>query len=393
MSNEIIPLRSNVPRRLRLVGLGFLIVAISVATLGIVSRYSHEKGLRKEVVEGNITPVEVVKPQHGPSDQELILPGNVMADYTAPIYARVNGYLKIWYTDIGAIVKKGQLLGVIDTPELDEQIMRARANVATAESNLEIAKITAKRWQDLLASDSVSHQATDEKVAEAKSKNDILNAARANLQSLLAQQAFNKVVAPFDGVVTERNTDIGQLIDLGSHSGTPLFQVADIHKLRIYVEVPQSYSALIKEGMTAELYFPEHPTTPFSATLVSTSRGIHVTSRTLTVELQMDNKNGEILPGTYAEVHFHLPTRASVFRLPSSTLLFRKEGLQVATVGPDNKVILKNIKLGRELGKEVEVTAGIDGADLVIDSPSDSILQGDPVRIKPAKAAAMRPKS
>ncbi|MHB1299441.1 MAG: efflux RND transporter periplasmic adaptor subunit [Burkholderiales bacterium] len=373
--------------------MGFLIVAISVATLGIVSRYSHEKGLRKEVVEGNVTPVEVVKPQHGPSNQELILPGNVMADYTAPIYARVNGYLKIWYTDIGAIVKKGQLLGVIDTPELDEQIMRARANVATAESNLEIAKITAKRWQDLLASDSVSHQATDEKVAEAKSKNDILNAARANLQSLLAQQAFNKVVAPFDGVVTERNTDIGQLIDLGSHSGTPLFQVADIHKLRIYVEVPQSYSALIKEGMTAELYFPEHPTTPFSATLVSTSRGIHVTSRTLTVELQMDNKNGEILPGTYAEVHFHLPTRASVFRLPSSTLLFRKEGLQVATVGPDNKVVLKNIKLGRELGKEVEVTAGIDGADLVIDSPSDSILQGDPVRIKPAKAAAMRPKS
>ena len=200
-------------------------------------------------------------------------------------------------------------------------------------------------------------------------------------------------MAPFDGVVTERNTDIGQLIDLGSHSGTPLFQVADIHKLRIYVEVPQSYSALIKEGMTAELYFPEHPTTPFSATLVSTSRGIHVTSRTLTVELQMDNKNGEILPGTYAEVHFHLPTRESVFRLPSSTLLFRKEGLQVATVGPDNKVVLKSIKLRRELGKEVEVTAGIDGTELVIDSPSDSILQGDQVRIKPSKAAAVRPKS
>ncbi len=394
MSSEIPP--HNTPSgRLRLVGVVFVLVAVTVAVAGIVSRIGHEKKLHRETVEANITDVDVVNPKHGPSEQKLILPGNVLANYTAPTYARVNGYLKIWYTDIGAKVKKGQVLGIIETPELDEQIMRAKANVSTAESNLEIARITAKRWQDLLATDSVSHQATDEKVADAKSKSDILNAAKANLQSLLAEQAFNKVIAPFDGVVTERNTDIGQLINQGSNNGQPLFQVADIHKLRIYVEVPQSYSSLIKPNMKAELYFPEHPITAYTATLVSTANGIHVSSRTLTVELQMDNEKGEILPGTYAEVHFVLPSRSSVYRLPSSTLLFRKEGLQVATVGPDNRVVLKSIKIGRELGKEVEVTAGVDGSDRVIDSPSDSILQGDLVRIKmPAAGVShQRPKS
>lgn len=381
MSNEIPPY--NAPsRRLRLVGVVFAIAAVTVALTGIVSRIRHDKILEKETAEANIIPVNIVNPKHGGSEQTLILPGNVMANYTAPIYARVNGYLKIWYTDYGAKVKKGQLLGIIDTPELDQQIMRARANVATAESNLEIANITAKRWQNLLASDSVSHQATDEKVADAKSKQDILNAAKANLDSLLAQQSFNRVVAPFDGVVTERNTDIGQLINMGSNNGKPLFQVADIHQMRIFVEVPQSFASLIKPGLQASLFFPEHPTTSYMATLDTTSQGIHVSSRTLTVELLMNNEKGDVLPGSYAEVHFILPTRASVYRLPSSTLLFRKEGLQVATVGPDNRVVLKSIKIGRELGKEVEVTAGVDATDRVIDSPSDSIVQGDKVKIK-----------
>ncbi|MHB1099882.1 MAG: efflux RND transporter periplasmic adaptor subunit [Burkholderiales bacterium] len=381
MSNEIPP--HHVPsRNLRRAGIVFALIAIFVAATGIVSRLRHEKVLKREIAQENIQTVQVVVPQYGPSEQTLILPGNVMADYTAPIYARVNGYLKTWYTDIGAQVKKGQVLGEIDTPELDEQILRARANLATAESNLEIANVTAKRWQNLLTTDSVSRQATDEKVADAKAKNDIVNAAKASLQSLLAQQSFNKVTAPFDGVVTERNTDIGQLINLGSNSGKPLFQVADIKKLRIYVEVPQNYSNLVKKGMQAELYFPERPTTPFPATLVSTSNGIHVSSRTLTVELQMDNKDGEILPGTYAEVHFLMPSMGNVFRLPASTLLFRKEGLQVATVGPDSRVVLKSIKIGRDLGRVEEVIAGITPADRVIDSPSDSILQGDLVRIK-----------
>ncbi len=381
MSNEIPP--HHVPTKaLRRAGIVFALAAITMAVIGIISRLHHEKDLRKEVVQENIQTVSVVTPKYGPSEETLILPGNVMADYTAPIYARVNGYLKIWYTDIGAKVKKGQVLGLIDTPELDEQIMRARANLSTAEANLEIAKITAQRWQNLLASDSVSRQATDEKVADAKSKQDILKAAQANLQSLLAQQSFNRVTAPFDGVVTERNTDIGQLINLGSNSGKPLFQVADIHKLRIYVDVPQNYSTQISVGAKVELYFPEHPTTPFQATLVSTSNGLNVKTRTLTVELQMDNEDGNILPGTYAEVHFLLPSKSDVYRIPASTLLFRKEGLQVATVGPDNHVVLKSIKISRDLGRVEEVIAGLSNTDRVIDSPSDSILQGDLVRIK-----------
>lgn len=384
MSNEIPP--HHIPsRQLRLAGMVFVLVAGTIAVTGIVSRLHHEKVLKNENVLENIQNVQVVTPKYGPSEKTLILPGNVLADYTAPIYARVNGYLKIWYTDIGAKVRKGQVLGLIDTPELDEQILRARANLSTAESNLEIANVTAKRWQNLLASDSVSHQATDEKIADAKAKNDIVNAAKASLQSLLAQQAFNKVTSPFDGVVTERNTDIGQLINQGSNAGRALFQVSDIHMLRVYVEVPQNYSDLIKTGMKAELYFPEHPAKAYEATLVSTSNGIHVSSRTLTVELQMENKNGEILPGTYAEVHFIMPSRKNVYLIPASTLLFRKEGLQVATVSSDNRVVLKHIVIGRDLGRVEEIVAGLDTSDRIIDSPSDSILQGDLVHIRQGK--------
>ncbi|OYV49758.1 MAG: efflux transporter periplasmic adaptor subunit, partial [Burkholderiales bacterium 21-58-4] len=210
-------------------------------------------------------------------------------------------------------------------------------------------------------------------------------AAKANLERLLAMQGFNRVTAPFDGVVTERNTDIGQLINQGSNNGQPLFQVADIHMLRIYVEVPQSYSDLIKPGMEAKLYFPEHPDTAYEAKLVSTSNGIHVSSRTLTVELQMENKNGEVLPGTYAEVHFIMPSRKNVYMIPASTLLFRKEGLQVATVGPEDRVVLKHIVIGRDLGKVEEIVAGLDASDRIIENPSDSILQGDLVHVRQGK--------
>ncbi|NNM81741.1 MAG: efflux RND transporter periplasmic adaptor subunit [Burkholderiales bacterium] len=357
-------------------------MAITVAVTGVVSRLHHDKELHKELVRANIDTVNVVHPQYGPSMQELILPGNVTAYIDAPIYARVNGYLKTWYTDIGARVKKGELLGIIETPELDEEIMRARATLATAQSNLELANITAKRWQNLLVSDSVSRQSVDEKTADAKAKQDLVNAAKANLETLLAQQAFNRVVSPFDGVVTERNTDIGKLINLGSNSGQALFRVADIHKLRIYVDVPQSYASLIQEKMKAKLYFPEHPGKAYTATLTSTANAVRVASRTMAVELQMDNQNGEVLPGTYAEVHFEMPSRSNVFMIPASTLLFRKEGLQVAIVGPDNKVILKHIVIGRDLGRIEEVINGLDANDKIIDSPSDSIAQGEVVRVK-----------
>ena len=369
------------PKPLYLAGLFLTVVGISVAVAGIFIRIGHANDLQKEVESQHVT-VKIVVPQPGAGEQPLILPGNVRADLDAPIYARVSGYLKSWNTDIGARVKKGQVLGEIETPELDQQILRAKADLATAESNWEIADITAKRWKNLLATDSVSQQENDEKAASAKAKHDMWNAARANMESLLADQSFQRIVAPFDGVVTERNTDIGKLITPGSSNGQALFRVVDNRRLRIYTEVPQNSAYLIKPKMTVQIYFPELPGQHFAATVLSTSNAIRESSRTSTVELLMENKDGRMFSGSYAEVHFDLPSNAKVLRLPVSALLFRKEGLEVATVGADNRVVLKPITVTRDLGRVVEVGSGIDSADRVIDSPSDSIVQGDVVRIK-----------
>lgn len=367
--------------RLRLVVISLLALSVAMAATGIYVRTRHGHDLQQEVQSQHVT-VKIVVPQTGPSEQPLILPGNVRADLDAPIYARVSGYLKSWQTDIGARVKKGDLLAEIETPELDQQILRTRADLASAESGCEIAEVTAKRWHNLLATDSVSRQEADEKAANAKAKQDAVNAARANLESLLAQQAFQRIVAPFDGVVTERNTDIGKLITSGSNNGGALFRVVDNRRLRIYVQAPQAYSHMIKPGMTVQVDFPELPARHFEATVLGTSNAISESSRTTTVELLMDNKDGTLFSGSYAEVRFALNSPSNVYRLPVSALLFRKDGLEVASVGPDDRVVLKPITLARDLGREVEVASGITGEDRVIDSPSDSIIQGDLVRIR-----------
>ncbi len=367
--------------RLRLTGVVVVILAVVIAVFGIMTRSRHEHDLQKEVDAQHQT-VKVVMPESGTSSQKLILPVNVRADVDAPIYARVNGYLKAWYTDIGAHVKKGQLLGEIETPELDQQILRAKSDVASAESNWEIADVTAKRWQNLVATDAVSHQEADEKAATAKARHDLLNAAEANLKALMAEQSFQRIIAPFEGIVTERNTDIGQLITVGTTSGQALFRVVDNRRLRMYAEIPQNYVSLIKPKMSVKIEFPEQPGQPFVATVLGISNAIRETSRTSQVELLMDNKDGKLFSGSYAEVHFELPSNAGIFRLPVSTLLFRKEGLEVATVSADNHVVLKHITIARDLGRVVEVSSGIDSTDRVIDSPSDSIVQGDAVVIK-----------
>lgn len=382
MMSEKIP-HPPIPARLRLTGIVFAILLIILAVWGILSRTRHEHELQKQVDAQHMM-VKVVMPESGKSEQRLILPVNVRADVDAPIYARVNGYLKTWYTDIGAHVKKGQLLGEIETPELDQQIYRAKADVATAHSNWEIADVTAKRWQNLVATDAVSHQEADVKTADAKARLDLLNAAEANLKALMAEQSFQKLLAPFDGVVTERNTDVGHLISVGTTSGQALFRVVDNSKLRIYTEIPQTYASWIKPKMTVHIVFPEMPADTFDATVLGMSNAIREDSRTSQVELYMDNKDGKILAGSYAEVHFELPANTTVFRLPVSTLLFRKDGLQVAVVGADDKVVLKNITIARDLGRVVEVSSGIDNTDRVIDSPSDSIMQGVAVVIKDA---------
>ncbi len=370
-----------VPSRLRRAGLILAATVIVVAATGIFIRVNHAHDLQKEVESRHET-VKVLYPEHSDGDQPLVLPGNVRADLDAPIYARVSGYLRVWHTDIGARVRKGQVLAEIETPELDQQMLRAKADLASAESNWEIADVTSKRYQNLLATDSVSRQEADEKAATAKARRDILDAARANLQSLRAQQSFQRIVAPFDGVITERNTDIGKLISSGSSNGQPLFRVVDSRKLRIYVEAPQSYAHLILPGMTVQVTFPEFPSQQFEGTVVGTSEAIRESSRTSTVEVLMNNKGGKLLSGSYAEVHFNLRTQGEVLRLPVSALLFRSEGLQVATVGPDNRVVMKTITIANDLGRKVEVASGISAGDRVIDSPSDSIAQGDVVRIK-----------
>ena len=371
--------------RLRRAGVIMAVIVIFVAVSGLIVRYRHARALDEDVAQRHDT-VKVIYPEQGPAQEELVLPGDVRADIDAPIYARVNGYLKYWRTDIGTKVRKGQLLGEVETPELDQDTERARADVSMDEANWEIAQVTAKRYQDLLASDSVSRQEVDEKVADAKAKADILNAARANLQALLAQQSFKRIVAPFAGVVSERNTDVGKLISSGQNSGQPLFRVVDTKRLRVYVATPQNYAHMVASGMTVNVTFPELPGQQFEGTVVGTSDAIHEASRTSTVEVLLDNKDGKLLPGAYAQVHFDLHMQGGRYRVPVSALLFRRNGLQVATVGPDNKVVLKDIVVAVDLGRKVEVARGIDANDMIIDSPSDSIEQGDAVRIKNAPA-------
>ncbi len=368
--------------RIRLVGVVLLLIAVALAATGIMSRNHHDKDLVQVAKLNEVASVNVVMPKLGPSDQTLILPANVTPFYEAQIYARVNGYLKMWYTDIGAHVKAGQLMAIIDTPELDQQIRSSEADLATAQARLDLADITAKRWQNLLVTDSVSHQEVDEKVQNAKAQLAVVNAVKANLQGLRAQEAFNHIVAPFDGVVTDRRTDIGMLITTGSSDANKiLFKVADTHKLRVYADVPQNYSSLIKPGLVANMHFPERPGEAFPATYLSTAEAIRENSRTMSVELLMDNPKGELLPGAYGDVHFTLGTHAHRLVIPSSTLLFRTGGLKVATVGPNNRVVLKSVTLGNDMGNTVEVKNGVTLDDKIIDSPSDSIAQGDQVRI------------
>ncbi len=374
-------------RALRRFLTGGAVVALAIGGLGIWSRTQSQAELAQWTAEEAIPTVEVIHPKAGAKTQDVVLPGDVEAYFDAPIYARVSGYLKTWYRDIGAHVKAGELLAEIDTPDLDQQLSQAQADLAAAKANLALAEITAKRWQTLLVSDAVSRQEVDEKVGDAEAKKAIVAAAAANVSRLKALEAFKRIVAPFDGVVTARKTDVGALINAGSGTGPELFSVADVHKMRTYVRVPQALSAGLHAGLKAQMYLPQFPNRPFPAAVVTTSEAINQKSRTLLVELDTDNPKGELTPGTYAEVHFEMTGNPNVVRVPASALLFRAQGLQVATVGPKDKVVLKSITLARDLGNEVEVDGGLTSADKVINSPPDSIEQGDKVRIAEAVVA------
>ena len=368
-------------RKIRRYALLLLVVAVVLGAWGEISRVMARNALGKETARDAVPTVVTVAANRTELGEELVLPGTVQAFVEAPIYARTNGYLKTWYTDIGTQVKKGQLLAEIDTPEVDQQLTQAQADLETARANENLSSSTNKRWQGLLATESVSKQDADEKAGDAAAKNAAVDSAAANVARLRDLESFKRVVAPFDGVVTARNTDIGALINAGQSAGSELFRVADTHKLRIYVQVPEAYAAAATPGLEAELRFAEQLNKKYVAQTVRTSNALDPTLRTLQVELQLDNANREVFPGAYAEVHFKLAGNAQSLRLPANTVLFRSAGLQVATVDGNGQIKLKSIVQGRDFGNTIEVLSGIEADDRVVVNPPDSISDGVTVRI------------
>ena len=364
----------------------FLLAIVAAALLvvfGILPRIQARTALRQETTRMAVPTVAVVQPKRSAPAQEIVLPANVQAFADAPIYARTNGYLKRWYVDIGSRVKEGQLLAEIDTPEVNQLLRQSRADLGTTQANLNLSKITADRYQGLLKTDSVSKQESDNAAGDYEAKQANVQSAQANVRRLEELQSFQKIYAPFSGVITARNTDVGALINSGSTggNGNELFHIAQPDKLRVYVSVPQIYSQAAKPGLTADLTLAEFPGRRFQGKLVRTANAIDPASRTLLVEIAVNNPTGQLFTGSYAEVHFKLPTPASSLILPVNTLLFRSEGLRVATVGQDQKVELKQITLGHDFGGEVEVVAGLDGTENVIINPPDSVADGETVRI------------
>jgi len=372
------------PRRLGLIGGIVLIIAVATVIWGIYSRQQSEAALSEWTGRQAIPTVAVAQPSHSTLAQKLVLPGDVQAFYEAPIYARVSGYLASWSQDIGAHVRRGQTLGVIDTPDLDQEMAQAQADLATAQARQNFADLTAERWHALLASKSVSQQSADEKQGNALAVRAEVNAQRAHVDRLRALQNFKRLAAPFDGIVTARNTDIGALINAGSNAAAPLFKVADMHEMRVYVRVPQSYAAELKPGLNATLTEPQYPGRIFNAKLETTSVSVALQSRTVLVELLAANPDGKLWPGTFAEVTFDLPGDAPVLRVPASALIFRNQGAQLATVGSDNRVALKDVTIGKNLGTEIEIESGITQADRIITSPLDSIENGEQVVVASA---------
>jgi RND family efflux transporter MFP subunit len=354
---------------------------------GFHSRAVAEARLEQRTQQAAIPTVDVVFPKEGAPTQEIVLPGNTQAFSDSPIYARTSGYLKRWYFDIGAHVQKGQLLAEIETPEVDQQLLQARADLDTAQANLNIAKITATRWQDLVSNGSVSQQETDQAVNNLTAVKAAVESSSANVRRLEQLQSFEKIYAPFDGIVTARSTDIGALIDAGaSTQPRELFHMAAIRTLRLYVAVPEVYSRAARSGAPATLTLDEFPGQTFHGTLVRNANSIDLASRTLLVEVDVDNPTGQLLPGAYVFVHLKLPDQTRSVTIPSNTLIFRKEGLQVGLVR-NEKAELVPVKIGRDYGNSVEIVSGLQTTDAVIVDPSDSLVAGMLVRLRNQPAA------
>src|SRR5712672_1251940 len=369
------------PGRLLLVAMIALVAAGAIAAYGLISRARSTQDLVQWTSAQAVPTVALAKLARGASEESLILPGNIQPYYKAAIYARVSGYLKSWQQDIGAHVTAGQQLALIEAPDLDQQLAQARATLASAKANYDIAAITAGRYGSLVKKQAIAQQTFDQATADAASKKSVMDANEANVDQLETMQSFKQIAAPFDGVVTLRNTDIGALINAGSTAGQELFEVSDLHRVRIYVQVPQAFSADLRPGLKATFQMPQYPGQKFDATLVTTSNAMNVSSRSMLVELQADNPDGKFLGGTYCRVNFQIPGDPNMVRVPATALMPVDRGVQVAVLGDGNKVMLKSVQLGRDFGDTVEVTAGLDPQDRLIDSPPETLQTGDTVQI------------
>jgi RND family efflux transporter MFP subunit len=373
-----------------------VIAAVLLAGLVVGYGFTQRAQSKQEVVDWTnrqaIPTVALAQPIPGSSQQTLTLPGNIQPFNRAAIFARVNGYVKSWDHDIGSPVKSGQALAAIDAPDLDQQLSQAKATLASMRANLQIASLTANRNNILLQKQIVAQQLADQTTADATAKEAVVDANVANVRQLEAMQSFKTLAAPFDGVVTARNVEIGQLISPGG-SGPPLFEVSDLHRVRIFVQVPQSFLAGLVPGVKATFEMPQYPGVQFDATLTHISKSINATSHSMQVELQADNAAGKFFGGSYCNVHFEIPTDANLVKVPSTALITGNQGTQVATLDSNNKVVLKSVQLGRDLGDSVEVIAGLSPSDRIIDSPPETLATGDTVRLAAATPQAAAPQA
>src|SRR6202167_2652575 len=366
----------TVLRRLRQVGSALALLAIAVVTYGIGSRAAQNSS-RHDLTEAQALPVvAIVTPPHVENDSGLHLRGRLQAYITAPIYARVPGYLKDWKHDIGSKVKAGDLLAEIDTPDLDQQLMQARAALSVAQANAQLAQITAERWQSLANTDAVAKQDVDQRTFTWNANVAQVKTARANVDQLVAEEGFKRLIAPFDGIVTARDTDIGALINVGAGGGQELFVVSETRKLRVYVNVPQNYVPSVPPGTNATIRVPERPDKTYSGTVEASAQAVIPSTGTTLMQLIVDNSAGELMPGDYASIHLQIAAPAHVLSVPSSALIFDAKGLSIATVNADNRVLLKPVSIGRDLGAVIELASGLAPNDRVIEDPPDGISSG-----------------
>jgi membrane fusion protein, multidrug efflux system len=378
------PTENNTPvsgRKLGIFGVLAGLAAVLVVVTGIRAREDASAKLREWTDDQAIPTVAVVAPDARALSPTFDLPGRLEAYYRAPIFARVNGYLKSWRADIGARVKAGQVIAEIEAPDLDQQLLQARADLASQQASAKLSEATLTRRRTLIASNFVSMQEIDERTADLSNKNAAVNSSQANVERLEALAGYKKITAPFDGVVTARDTDVGALINAGGGSGPPMFVVSDITKLRVYVNVPQSYVPSIRIGARAVITVPEYPNRTFPATVEASSQSVDVASGTTRMQLGLDNSSGELLPGSYANVRLNLQRDGVPLHIPASALIFNQSGLRVATVGAGDKVKFKTVTIARDLGKEIELGSGLSPDDRVIVAPPDGLADGDEVRI------------